>query len=301
MGLLDYFKPSRGKARPVGQKLEKRRTSERPPSGGKNLAVKAGIFLALVAITLAAFPRNPFYHYTVQVGDEWRGEAVEAPVDFTIYKSEERLEAERQSVRLRTPPIFEYEDDALAQVQARRDTLARQLERTFEAYTSYLRNRLRGRMEEAREDSLRYLTMRRNARLNVSPNEWEVLARSYAERVPGITLSTRTQPSGPRLDQQLLQFAWEQSERLNAVGVMDVPQDSVHTDQITVRDFDENQYWEPSKDSRFGLDEAYANVDERARELFPDSEEKVDLIGPKRRIDGVRVLGPTRPACLFGR
>src|SRR5690554_3978909 len=98
MGLLDKLGLARKRARPVGQKLEKGRTSGRG-SDRKRQIVKASILLALLALTLAAFPREEVHHYTVQVGDEWRGETLEAPFDFTIYKDPADLAAEEEQIR----------------------------------------------------------------------------------------------------------------------------------------------------------------------------------------------------------
>ena len=271
MGLLDIFRPSRKKARPVGQKLEKGRPSDQTRSGARNRWVKAGIFLVLVLLTLAAFPRGNYYRYSVQVGDEWRGETLVAPLDFPIYKSAEDMEAERQSIRYRTPPFFLERTDALALIEANRDSLAQQLERTLSAYESYLRNRSRGRLEEAARDSATYQSLRRNARLIATPEQWQRLAQSHAEQAPDLAPTSRTAASGPRLDGQMLQEAWEASVELVSVGVMDVPQDSVYTDEIVVRNREENTQRTPDKESIFGLKEAYDIVQERALDTYPDS------------------------------
>ncbi|MEX1054486.1 MAG: metal-dependent phosphohydrolase, partial [Rhodothermales bacterium] len=81
---------ARKKPRPVGQTLEKGRESSRRTTHA-NWTFKVGILLALVLITLAAFPRSDVYQYTVQVGNEWRQETLIAPFDYPIYKSPEEL------------------------------------------------------------------------------------------------------------------------------------------------------------------------------------------------------------------
>ena len=81
MGLLDILRRTPKKARPVGQRLEKSRPSEPTQSRARNLWVKGSIFLLLVLLTVAAFPRGNYYRYAVQVGDEWRGETIVAPLD----------------------------------------------------------------------------------------------------------------------------------------------------------------------------------------------------------------------------
>ncbi|HEX7072128.1 MAG TPA: HDIG domain-containing protein [Rhodothermales bacterium] len=270
MGLLDIARPSRKKARPVGQKLETGRPTDAVRSGSRNLWVKGGIVLGLVVLTMAAFPRDNFYRYSVQVGDEWRGETLIAPVDFPIYKSQEDLEAERRGIRYRTPPFFREVPDAMEMVEANRDSLLAQLQRTLSAYESYLRNRSRGRMEEASQDSARYMALRRNARLKATAEQWGLLAQSFVEQAPDLA-STHNGPRPPRLDLQMLENAFETSVELMSVGVMDVPQDSIYTDEIVVRNEQENTQRTPEKTSVFGLNEAYQAVQQRAREAYPDS------------------------------
>ena len=270
MAFLDIFRRSRKKARPVGQKLEKVRPSEEAHSRTRNLWVKGGIFLLLVLLTVAAFPRGNYYKYAVQVGDEWRGETIVAPLDFPIYKTEEDLDAERRGIRFRTPPFFRAVPNALEQIAANRDTLAQQLERTLSAYESFLRNRSRGRLVEAAEDSARYVSQRRNSRLMATAEQWDRLAQSYASRAPDLAVRSRTATSGPRLDQVMLRNAWDASVELVGVGVMDVPTDSVYTDEIVLRNLEENTQRTLAKESIFGLDEAYQTVQERALELYPE-------------------------------
>lgn len=270
MGFLDILRRSPRKARPVGQRLEKSRPSEPTQSRARNWWIKGSIFLLLVLLTVAAFPRGNYYKYAVQVGEEWRGETIVAPLDFPIYKTQEDLEAERRGIRYRTPPFFRVVPDALEEIATNRDTLAAQLERTLSAYESYLRNRSRGRLEQAAEDSVRYVSLRRNSRLMGTAEQWERLATSYASRAPDLAAVSRTARTGPRLDQEMLGNAWDASVELVGVGVMDVPTDSVYTDEIVLRNEQESTQRTPAKESIFGLDEAYRTVQERALELYPD-------------------------------
>ena len=258
------------------QGLERQRTPEDRHSSRKNLAVKGGIIFLLVLLTLAAFPRRSFYQYAVQVGDEWRQETLEAPVDFAIYKSPETLEREREEVRYRTPPYFREVPNPLARIQENRDTLTLQLDRSFAAYESYLRNRSRGRTAEAAQDTATYSTLRRNSRLNASVEQWQILAESYAGTVPGLTVNSGA-VSSTRLDRRLLQEAWEQSVQLVNVGVLDVPVDSVYTDEIIVRNTEENTFHYRDKTTVFGLEEAYGYVQEQFARAYEGQPEIANL------------------------
>ncbi len=102
MGLFDRLRPSPRRARPVGSSLE--RGPDDRKARQRNLALKAGIFLALTAITVAAFRHGEVFEITVPEGDVWLRETLTAPFDFAIYKPPDSLEAERNRVRFTTPP-----------------------------------------------------------------------------------------------------------------------------------------------------------------------------------------------------
>ncbi|MEM8488689.1 MAG: hypothetical protein AAF564_24290 [Bacteroidota bacterium] len=95
----------RRKIRPVGEKLEKgRQNTSRLQT--KNIVIKAAIFLTLVVVTYAAFPRSELYQYSVTVGDYWRHETLAAPFDFAIYKDEGVIESDKRVIRYNTQPSF---------------------------------------------------------------------------------------------------------------------------------------------------------------------------------------------------
>ena len=244
------------KPQPVGGNLEKGLASRDKP-GQIPWMYNGGILLALVLLTLVAFPRSNVYQYTVEIGEDWHGETVVAPFDFSIYKSEAELDAERTALRENTPPYFRVSDDAQGVMEANRDTLVQQLDEVFGAWAAYRMHRLLGEMEEGEADSLRYLDLRRAARLTITAEQWRLLADAYAVRMP--ELSGVEPPSNvPRPDERLLNQAWSVASQLLVVGVLDVPQDSVLADQIVVRDDANRTETIRAKDNTYGLDEAYA-------------------------------------------
>lgn len=264
MKLLDRLLPNRRKARPVGRRLESGREPARQVSYAY-LIRKAGIFVALAVITLLAFPRGERYQYAVQVGDEWRQETLTAPIDFPIYKPDDVLEAEREAIRFNTPPYFSEVTDAQDRMATNRDTVRNQLERTFDAYSSYRYNLSRDRTADATSDSLRYMEMRRNARLKLTPEQWNRLASYYDQGLAG-QMQSRTQEQP--LDDALLQHAWEIGTLMLNIGVMDVPLDSIYTDEIVIRDELYEQV--KNKDNVFGLNEAYIFAQDSFMEEYPD-------------------------------
>lgn len=276
MGLFDTFRRSRGRARPVGQNLE-RGTHDEQGERRRNIAVKGGILTLLVVLTVLAFPRSDFFEYTVQVGEEWRRETLQAPFEFAIYKDAETLQQERQAVKETVPPFFREDPQAQSHLTANRDTVDQQLDRVFEAYEAYLLDQSRGRTEQALQDSLRYMQLRRTAWPKLNASQWQNLLDDYVDRVPGLTARSRTVPSGTPLADALLQDAWEFGALLIRQGVLDVPRDSVLTDEIIVRNEKELTERRRQKDNVYGLNEVYTAAQDYFTREYPDRPQLVNI------------------------
>ncbi|MDX1741210.1 MAG: HDIG domain-containing protein, partial [Rhodothermales bacterium] len=208
------------------------------------------------------------FEYSVNVGDTWTKETLVADFDFSIRKDEATYEAELEEVRRATPPFFRINPDAQRIMLANRDTVVAQLERVFAAYEGFRFNQLRGRVDQAERDSLRYHSLRRIARLKLTPDQWALLTESYEERVPGLSTSSRSEPVGPRLDETLIRETWELSGQLLSFGVLDIPLDSVFTDVIRVRD--DRSETELSTTEVYGLNEAYLAAREEFARRYRD-------------------------------
>lgn len=274
MGLFDRFTSSPRRLRPVGQTLEHGRSAARPVR--RQWLVKGGLFASLVLLTLVAFPRGVTFQYVTRVGEVWRQETLRAPFDFAIYKDEEALAAERDRVRTETPPFFQIVPDVAGRIAADRDTVAQQVDRVLDAYVAFRLHRLAGEPAEAVEDSLRYLNLRRASRLKLSPSQWELLVADRVQRTP--PLHSGEAPTAPPLEDRLLEEAWQLSAQLVAQGVLDIPRDSIATNQIVVRDEREHTERRRDKNGLFGLNEVYDYV-QRAyfEERYASQEELAGL------------------------
>ncbi len=275
MGLLEQLGWKRRAPQPVGHDLEKGKASDEETASWRRWLIRGGLFLVLVALTVAAFPRGEVYEYTVDVGDIWRQPTLEAPFNFPIYMDQERVEARRDTVRQNTPPYFRQLPDARQQMVANRDTLNRQLDRILDAYASYQYHRQRGESRQAQEDSIRYMRLRRNALVTLSSSQWNVLAEHYAEQVQDMSSSSRegVQEPDARLDRVLLNRAFEIGSQLLNVGVMGRSRDSVLTDQVIIRNQEEQVQRTVSKNNLYGLIEAYDYAEERLTDAFEENPE----------------------------
>ncbi|PSQ69275.1 MAG: metal-dependent phosphohydrolase [Bacteroidetes bacterium QH_2_64_26] len=274
MGLLEMLGWRRPTAQPMGHTLESEDESEDETEWRKWL-VRGGLFVVLVALTVAAFPRGDFYEYTVEVGDTWRQSTLTAPFNYPVYFDEERVEAKRDTVRKQTPAFFQVVPDAAQQMAENRNTLRRQLDRTFEAYASYRYHRERGEQDAARKDSSQYIQNRRKALATLSDGQWGYLAQQYFQEVKDLSASSRSeQPQDDaRLHERLLTAAFEVGGQLLSAGVLDRPRDSVLSETIIVRNENDQTQRKVKKDSFYGLNEAFDAAKEQFNDRFSQNQE----------------------------
>lgn len=271
MTLFDRLGLSKKKARPVGQRLESGR-EELPRLHQRPGIQKLAVLAALVIATLAAFPRGETYQFAVQVGDEWRQETLVAPFDFPIYKTQEVIEEERRAVRFEAPPLFAEIPNAQERLEENRDIIRDQFDELFDVYTSYQQHRVEGRWAEATEDSVRYMDLRRNARVKLTAEQWNRLVYYYRIDPDGTPRTT-----DPPLDRLLVNYAWDIGAQMLAIGVMDVPLDSLLTDEFVIRDEQDHFEVVRNKENVFGLNEAYIVAQDQFLQRFEDDRQAANI------------------------
>ncbi len=275
MDLNKIIRRFRRKIRPVGEKLEKGR-EQRPLVATGNLLIKSMIFLVLLIVAYFAYPRSGLYQFNVEVGDTWQYETLEAPFDFAIYKDPGVIESERRNIRYSIAPFFREIPDAKGKMASKRDTVRKQLNRLFSAYRQFSENKARDSLEWAIQDSLRFAELRRTAWLRLTQDQWGLLIDSYmayqADSSMGMGEDTED-----RLDIMLLDQAWGIANQLISVGILDIPLDSVLTDEIIIRKEEESIDIRKAKENVFGLNEAFMFAEEKFSTLFPSEPQKARL------------------------
>jgi len=267
------------KVRPVGRGLESAAGGKNNGSSSWSLYLKLGLFIALVGLTMAAFPHGEVFEYTVQEGDTWRQPTLEAPFNYPIQKDPDVVAREREEARRETPPYFREVSNVQQRVAANRDTLEAQLDRIVDAYASYRYHRVRDQTEQAQEDSLRYRNLRRKSLVSLPASQWNTLVQDYVQQLPGLTDTASRSRSEPqtRLDVRLLDEAQNISSQLLSLGVMNRSRDSISTNNIIIRNEDERMQRSVSKDNLYGLNEAYNYVQEQLREEFSERPEYANI------------------------
>ena len=275
---MDVFKTIRRfrrKIRPVGEKLEKGR-ERKGYLHTKNLLVKGAIFGVLLLVAYTAFPRSDLYHFAVEVGDSWRYETLKAPFDFAIYKDPGVIESEKRNILNTTPPYFREIEDAKLKMAAKRDTVRSQLDRIFAAHHQFVDNKARDSTKWAVQDSLRLADLKRTAWLRLTDEQWRYLTESYMVHMPDSNGVHFLDPQS-RLDKVLLTQSWEIANQLISIGILDVPLDSVFTDEIVIRRDEESIELVKNKESLFGLNEAFVFAEEEFSSAYPNDPQMVRL------------------------
>ncbi len=275
--LLELLGIRQKKARPVGQSLEKGRDEETSQTVRKQLFVKGTIIALLLALVMIAFPRENTYQISVQVGDIWRGENLVAPFEFPIYKGEDRLEKERQAVRREVRPVFQLASGAEQRSMDRVDSLSAYFDRIFNSFANWQLNQSRGRTEEARQDSTRYQGFRNQSPIELSPRSWEILLDSYVSQVPGVSKPSRLTPPDQVLSEQLINRVRSVLQDLYQSHILDIPIDSVHTEQLVVRNKKARTERMLPRQSVYGIHEAAAYAREQLNELYTPDSDTVDI------------------------
>ena len=83
------------------------------------LVYKVFLFVAATLLIIYLLPKGGQFKYDFQKGKPWMYENLYAPFSFTIKKSEETLEAEKQEIRKSAIPYFDYDSAAAEQAAIR--------------------------------------------------------------------------------------------------------------------------------------------------------------------------------------
>ncbi len=136
----------------------------------KKLNIKSSINFLLAAILIAYFfPREGKFRYQFFEGKPWRYELLTAPSDFPIYKSDEEVKAEKDSVQTNFAPYYRIDPEMLSS----------QIERLRKDYTTNLQEKVPPAYPHYIESSLNRLY--KNG--IISPQGMEDLKKDNRERI----------------------------------------------------------------------------------------------------------------------
>ena len=85
----------------------------------RNIATRTILTLITIAVIVALLPRSQSKLFNYEVGQVWRYPALNAQFDFPVFKTDEAVKAERDSVVRHYQPYFNYNDEIEEQQIAR--------------------------------------------------------------------------------------------------------------------------------------------------------------------------------------
>lgn len=236
MGFLERIGLARKPSRRLGSfELQRRRAGTVQEMERSAIAVRFGLFFVLVGMVLMALPQLETYEVgaRVRAGDVWQREEVIAPFSFSIFKTEERLEAERDSIRYDEPPVFARDESALARTETRLDTFEVRVQRVLSAYATWQESRARGDAQAA-ADSARYASLVDGSNLPLTPAQWDGFVSSYMARQSSVAPVRGPTATGPPAHDRVFGILTRVVDMLLPLGVLDVPKDSVFAEQVAV-------------------------------------------------------------------
>jgi putative nucleotidyltransferase with HDIG domain len=78
----------------------------------KRAMIRSGVFFFITALLIAGFfPHEGKFRYQFYEGKPWQYDLLMAPEDFSIYKSEDVVKAEKDSVKRRQAPYFRMDEE----------------------------------------------------------------------------------------------------------------------------------------------------------------------------------------------
>jgi putative nucleotidyltransferase with HDIG domain len=77
----------------------------------RDFLIRTGLIVATVAIIVWLMPRSTHNTYKIEKGKPWSYADLKAPFDFPIYKSDEAVKAERDSLMKEYEPYYLYDND----------------------------------------------------------------------------------------------------------------------------------------------------------------------------------------------
>ena len=111
----------------------------------RDFLIRAGLIIGTVAIIVWSMPRDTRNHFKIEKGKPWVYADLKAPFDFPIYKSEEAVKAQRDSLLKDYEPYFNYHKETEEkQIRQFVKDYSQGIPGLPSDYISLIANRLRG-------------------------------------------------------------------------------------------------------------------------------------------------------------
>ncbi len=111
----------------------------------RDFLIRAGLIVASVVIIVWLMPRSTYNTYKIEKGKPWSYADLKAPFDFPVYKSDEAVKAERDSLMKEYEPYYQQDNDIVGkQLRQFAKDYSDGIPGLSNDYISIISNRLRG-------------------------------------------------------------------------------------------------------------------------------------------------------------
>lgn len=187
-------------------------------------------FLTIILVTLPQSSFQPVESYTV--GEPWRADDLTAPFTFAIQKTTEELAEEYDEIRRQTAPIFHTNNNAPILIEARIDSIYRDLQPVLDSYLQWQRSRS-DNGAAAEDDSLSYLQERSFARIELDEESWNLVLDNF------VNITQSNQPDRRFVIYQVRTQLENVIEILLSDGIIDLEKRNLEQSEITIRNLRE--------------------------------------------------------------
>jgi len=244
---------------------DKKKKEQERYSLKRNPYIRIAILVFFIALSAFSLPRNPVNSgLNYNEGQPWRNPDLTAPFTFSLNKTAEELENEQQEIRQKTPPIFRVDTNIPITVQARLDSIYREIQPVLESYSKWQTSK-RVQQERAYDDSARFAQELSQTEVQLTEPSWKVLLDSYG-RVQQLNLPPN-QFLGVRVKQELESLI----DELMSQGIINRNKSNLNTGRITIRNTIESTEQSVDLARVRDLREANEYMQFRLNRTFPDS------------------------------
>ncbi|MCC5904946.1 MAG: HDIG domain-containing protein [Balneolaceae bacterium] len=195
----------------------------------KSMYLRWVILFVFLGLVLAILPQTSFQPVSqYSVGEPWRSDDLTAPFTFSIKKTAEELQQEREEIRSQTSPIYHVNNDADIIIEGRIDSLYRSMQPVMDSYLQWQRSK-QDNGSSAPDDSLRYYEDREAANVNLDSDAWDTLLENYANVI------MNNQPERRAVIFQISNHLEDIVDRLLADGIINRNKDDLDHNEITIR------------------------------------------------------------------
>ncbi len=210
----------------IGKKKKKKQLEDKAKKNSYLRVVIFIIFLGAILVTLPQTTFQPVASYTI--GEPWRADDLTAPFTFSLKKTADELQEERETIIRNTPPVFHVNHNAPLLIEARMDSVYRSLQPVLDSYLQWQRAKMDDQVSAA-NDSVRHQQERNFSNVQLDDSSWRVLLENYAN------VQLNNLPEQRLLTVQIRNRLQSVINELLSDGIIDRTKEGLNRDEITIR------------------------------------------------------------------